>query len=166
MKSTVFQLATWLTCIRTLSAQTLASSLAAQPDLVLFNDYVQSLPNLLNTLTNITNYTLLAPSDTAMTRWLNDSSPPPSQDQIEATLHYHILHGSYSLGSFSATPQFASSYLFNTTFTNLTGGAAVELLEDGGSPVLVSALKAQSSITKGVRLLSMLPFKYLLTQLE
>lgn len=145
-----------------MSAQSLVSTLQAQPDLVLLNNYVQSLPNLLSTLTNATNYTFLAPSDTAMTRWLNESSPPPSQDQIEATLNYHILHGGYSLGSFSATPQFASSYLSNSSWTNLTGGAAVELVEDGGTPVFVSALGAQSSIIKGVGFHSMF-LKKLLT---
>lgn len=150
MKSTVFKLATWSSCVTTICAQTLVSSLETRPELVLFNDYIQSIPTLLNTLTNITNYTLLAPSDTAMTRWLNETSPSPTQDEIEATLNYHILHGGYSLGSFSTVPQFASSYLSNSSFTNVTGGAVVELVEDGGNPVVVSALRVQSSITKGV----------------
>lgn len=151
MKSTVFELIAWLTCARLISAQTLISALEARPELVLFNDYIQSVPGLLNTLTNATNYTLLAPSDTAMTRWLNDSSPPPSQDKIEATLYYHLLHGGYSLGSFSATPQFASSYLTNSSWTNVTGGAVVQLVESGGNPSMVSALGQHSSVTKGVR---------------
>jgi hypothetical protein len=150
MKSTVVRLATWFTCTTAVCAQSLISTLQAQPDLVLLNDYIQSLPNLLNALTNVTNYTFLAPSDTAMTRWLNESSPSPTQDAIEATLNYHILHGGYSLASFSAVPQFAPSYLTNSTWTNLTGGAAVELVEYGGTPVFVSALKEQSSIIKGV----------------
>lgn len=153
MKDTVFQLATWLTCVTVISAQSLVSTLEARPELVLFNRYIQSIPTLLNTLTNITNYTLLAPSDTAITRWLNNTSPSPTQDEIEVTLSYHILHGGYALASFSANPQFASSYLSNSSFTNVTGGALVELLEDGRSPTVLSANKTKSSVITGVGLL-------------
>lgn len=155
MKSAVFKLGTWLTCVTTISAQTLVSSLKARPELVLFNGYIQSFPALLAMLSNATNYTLLAPSDIAMTRWLNGSSTSPTQDEIQTTLNYHVLHGSYSLASFSATPQFVSSYLSNTTLMNQTMEPVVELLADGGSSVCMSGNKTKSTITTGVSLLLM-----------
>lgn len=138
-----------LACITTIYAQPLISTLESHPDLSKFNAYIQSFPSLQTTLTNLNNYTLLAPSDTAITTWLNKTHP--TQDDIEATLNYHILHGGWALASFSTTPLFPHSYLSNSSFVNVTGGAVAELLAINGTAVIQSAIKAPSYITQGVK---------------
>jgi uncharacterized surface protein with fasciclin (FAS1) repeats len=131
----------WATCAAQISAQALAAALSGHEELSKFNSYVQSFPTLLETLNKIDNYTVLAPSNTAITRWLNTMSSTATQADIEAIFSYHILYGGWPRASFSNNPQFAASHLSNSSYVNVTGGAVVEILEVNGTPTIQSGAR-------------------------
>jgi uncharacterized surface protein with fasciclin (FAS1) repeats len=149
----LLNLAIWALFGTQISAQALVAALSSHQELSKFNAYVQSFPRLLDTLNQINNYTVFAPSDTAITTWLNTISLTSRQDDIEAILSYHILHGGWPTASFSSTPQFAVSYLSNSSYVNVTGGVAVELIDTDGTPTIQSAVKANISMNTAVSLI-------------
>ena len=95
-------------------------------ELSTFNQYVNSSSTLTSLLSSANNVTLLAPSNAAFQTWLSNQSPTFSDDQIEALLSYHVLHGVFPTVSLSTKPQFASSFLTNTSYANITSGQRVE----------------------------------------
>jgi uncharacterized surface protein with fasciclin (FAS1) repeats len=96
----------------------------------------------------VDNVTLLAPSNTAFQAWTSNQSPALSDDQMEASLMYHLVHGVFPAVSFSKRPQFAGSFLTNTSYANVTGGQRVELVSGtSGDPQIVSGNQSVSVIT-------------------
>ncbi|KAE9382004.1 FAS1 domain-containing protein [Stipitochalara longipes BDJ] len=129
-------------------SQALLSVLQQHVELSTFNHYVNSSSALTSLLSSANNITLLAPSNTAFQTWLEDQSPPLSDDQIEALLSYHVLHGVFPTVSLAPKPQFANSFLTNTSYANVTSGQRVELLSTvDGDPQIVSGNKSISGFT-------------------
>src|ERR1700721_2223767 len=90
MEFRFLSLTTWAICVAQVSAQALVAALSGHQELSKFNSYVRSFPKLLDTLNKINNYTVLAPSNNAITRWLDTISPIPNKADIEAILNYQI----------------------------------------------------------------------------
>jgi len=119
--------------------QAILSVLQTYPQLSEFNSYVNASTNITNLLSSANNFTLLAPSNNAFEDWFSSQTSTPSQDVVEATLLYHLLHGGFPTTSFSNETQFVPSYLTNATYSNVTGGQRVELATgSGGQPELLS----------------------------
>ncbi|PVH78768.1 Fasciclin-domain-containing protein, partial [Cadophora sp. DSE1049] len=98
-------------------------------------------------LDKVDNYTLLAPTNEAFDTWLSTANPQPTLEDIEATLYYHLLHGTYPVASFSSSTQFISSFLTNASYSNVTAGQTVQLAVDiGGLPLIRSGNGTNTSI--------------------
>jgi hypothetical protein len=75
-----------------------------------------------------------------------------AEDQIEALLTYHLVHGVFPSVTFSDQPQFSRTFLNNVTYTNVTGGQRAELSTgSSGNPEIVSGNKSVSGISTTVR---------------
>jgi hypothetical protein len=122
------------------------SVLASRPELSQFNAYLSQFPRLSTTISTVDNATLLIPSNTAFTKWLQNTVSPLTPSDIENTLNYHIIHGTFPVASFTNTAQFVSSFLTNTSYSNVTDGLLVGLINIDGNPQIRSGLDANSSI--------------------
>jgi uncharacterized surface protein with fasciclin (FAS1) repeats len=132
--------------------QAVLSVLQTHLELSTFNYYVNASSNLTNLLSTANNFTLLAPSNTAFEQWFSSQGNPSlSNDVIEATLMYHLLHGGFPTTSFSNDPQFVPSHLTNATYSNVTGGQRVELVNGpAGRPQFLSNNKTATNIQSPV----------------
>lgn len=92
------------------------------------------------------NFTFLAPSNDAISKWLAKNR---SADYIQATLQYHLLNGTYPKASISSTPQFVASYLTNTSYCNVTGGQRVKV-SNNGNLAFESAIQTRSNALTAV----------------
>jgi len=129
--------------------QTILSVLSVQTDLSMLNSFIDSSPTISRLLSTATNFTFLAPSNTAINAWLAAPGTTSLQtDQIEALLSYHLLHGTFPAASFSQIPRFLNSNLNNLTFENITGGQAVELLQSPTGPQILSGNTTVSTISR------------------
>lgn len=129
----------------------LISKLAERPELSQFNAYLSQFPRLANTINTVDNITVLAPSDAAITKWLQGIVPRPSPSDIENILNYHILHGTFPVASFSDKPHFVHSFLVNASYSNVTQGLFAGLISINGEPQIRSGLNSNSSIATPVR---------------
>lgn len=118
------------------------------PDLLSNNSAV------LDSLSDATNITILAPSNNALNMYLDESDV---QDMImmdsglvQALLQYHVLNGTYYADNITDTPTFVPTLLDNSTYSNVTGGQVVECMSSGGNVSIYSALKHQSNVTQAV----------------
>jgi uncharacterized surface protein with fasciclin (FAS1) repeats len=138
----------FLIFVSQVQSQALLSVLQEHPELSTFNHYVNASTSLTSLLSTVDNVTLLAPSNTAFQAWTSNQSPALSDDQMEASLMYHLVHGVFPAVSFSKRPQFAGSFLTNTSYANVTGGQRVELVSGtSGDPQIVSGNQSVSVIT-------------------
>lgn len=134
------------------SALLLLETITSLPQLSRLQSYISQLPRLSAELSKVDNYTFLAPTNAALDQWLGAESPGPTLDDIEATLFYHLLHGIYPVATFSSSSQFVSTFLTNTSYTNVTSGQAVQLLLNRSQqPVIRSGNVTNTSITTTVR---------------
>jgi uncharacterized surface protein with fasciclin (FAS1) repeats len=101
-------------------------------------------------LDQATNFTLLAPTDTAISTWLSTNV---SQASVEAVLLYHLLDGRHPIASISNSSVAIPTALTNQTYANVTGGQRVEALSTGVVEFQSDA-KAVSKVVTGVRFLS------------
>ena len=132
--------------------QALLSVLQTHLELSTFNYYVNASTNLTNLLSTANNFTLLAPSNTAFENWFSSQGNPSlSDDVIESTLMYHLLHGGFPTTSILDEPQFVASHLTNATYSNVTDGQRVELVTgSGGQPQFISDNKTVTTIVSPV----------------
>ena len=152
LKIMELQLFCFLIFVSHVQSQAVLSVLDTHVELSSFNRYVNASANLTSLLSTANNFTLLAPSNTAFDAFLSSQSASVSDDEIEAILTYHLLHGGFPTLSFSDQPQFVASHLTNTSYANVTGGQRLELVSgSNGSPQIVSGNKSVSSITTTVR---------------
>lgn len=113
-----------------------------------FTEYLSQFPDLLEQLNQGQN-TVLIPDDTACAQ-LSDNRDM-QRAEIQAILQYHSLRQAHPSATFSETPFFPVTLLENTTTANVTEGQRVECIVVDESPVVRSALKTVSLITKPVR---------------
>jgi uncharacterized surface protein with fasciclin (FAS1) repeats len=139
-------------CVSAVLAQapSLTDLIASQPDLSTLGSALGSLPDLVKTLSGLSNITILAPTNSAFDLLLAQEATPESEaisssdaQGIAAVLAYHVLNGTYVSSDFSDTPAFVNS-LFKPSSegsirTNVTDGQNVGLKLDGEKATILSA---------------------------
>ena len=134
------------------SAITLLEVLQTYPQLSTLSSLVNASSNATSLLANATDFTFLAPSNSAIQSYNGaNANNTLTGDLFEANLQYSLLQGGYSTLSFSNTSQFVTSHLTNTSYTNVTGGQVVDLVLDYyGTPSAVTGNKNTSTSTSAV----------------
>jgi len=103
--------------------------------------------NLLNSVSQMTNVTLLAPSNNALAR-LNTSGIAITPELVTALISYHTLNGTIlSTALSNETSTFAPTHLTNPAFSNVTGGQVVEAILANNTAYFYSGLKNNVSVT-------------------
>ncbi|RAO69967.1 uncharacterized protein BHQ10_005979 [Talaromyces amestolkiae] len=135
-------------------AQNLTQLLANTTQLSSLNALLSSYPGIANSLANITNVTILAPSNDALANFTNSTSfkalasSPSGNKSIEDLLSYHILQGEYYASNITDTPAFIHTYLNDTAYTNVTSGQVVEAIKQDNDTYFYSGLFANSTVTQ------------------
>ena len=133
------------------SAITLLEVLAQYPQLSSLNTLIKNSTNATALLTGSNNFTFLAPSNDAIATFNTQNPGVLNGSSLLANVQYGLLKGGYPSLSFTSTPQFAVSNLTNTTYANVTGGQAVELVRSSdGTPQILSGNKTISTSTSTV----------------
>lgn len=130
----------------------LADALAAQGDLSSLTGLLNS-TGLAQVLSTLTNVTLLAPNNNAISSLLSQpgaNETISNQDAITALLTYHVLNGTHYADSFLNTSQFLPTYLTNTAYANIEGGQRVEARLSDNNVTFFSALKQNATVVTGV----------------
>jgi alpha-D-ribose 1-methylphosphonate 5-triphosphate synthase subunit PhnH len=148
MKSAVSWLLGSFTLLNLVSAQfTLTKVLARYPELSKLTALITNSATLSTRFFDqATNFTLLAPTDTAITTWLSKNV---SQSSVEAVLLYHLLDGRHPIASIPNSSVAIPTALTNQTYANVTGGQRVEALNTG-IVEFQSDAKAVSKVATGV----------------
>ena len=128
------------------SAQSLLDIAAVHPELGLFFSYVTASSSLQKQFQAADNFTLLAPTNSAVTTWL---ATLPSPSLIDATAQYHLLQGTHAAASLNANGTLLLSDLNDPTFVNITQGQSVKAYGNG-SLFVESWLKAKSNLISTV----------------
>lgn len=136
-------------CTAFVSCQIIPEILSAYPQLSSLATQLESLPSLSQQFAGANNFTFLAPTNDAFSKWLATNR---SQDYIQATLEYHLLNGIYPAASLSSTPQFISTSLTNASYANVTGGQRVEVFNNG-DVIFESALNTTSNVVISVSIM-------------
>lgn len=137
-------------------AQNITQLLANTTQLASLNALLSSYPGVASSLANISNVTILAPSNAALANFTNSTSfqalasSPSGNRTIEDLLSYHILQGEYYAGNITDTPTFIHTYLNDTAYTNVTGGQVVEAIIEDNSTYFYSGLFGYSTVTQAV----------------
>jgi hypothetical protein len=148
MKSAIDLFAYSFLLMHLVSAQfTLTEVLARYPQLSKLTALITNSTTLSTRfLDQATNFTLLAPTDTAISTWLSKNV---SQASVEAVLLYHLLDGRHPIASISNSSVAIPTALTNQTYANVTGGQRVEALNTGVVEFQSDA-KAVSKVVTGV----------------
>ncbi|KAH8691514.1 FAS1 domain-containing protein [Talaromyces proteolyticus] len=133
--------------------QNLTSLLSNTPQLSSLNALLSNYPSVIKTFSNLTNVTILAPSNQALGNYTSNSSTALSvlsstNQTISDLLTYHILQGKFYASNFSATPKFLPTYLNDSSLSNVTGGQVVEGIVLKNKTYIFSGLLANSSVTQ------------------
>ena len=90
---------------------------------------------------------VLAPSDEAFANyWKSREAASNDTEDLEPILTYHVLQGVHADTTLDGPPQFITTLLTNSSYTNVTGGQRVEVVSSGGHLKVYSAAKAVSNI--------------------
>lgn len=136
-------------------AQNLTQLLANTTQLSSLNSLLMSLPGVMKSVANLTNVTILAPSNEALGNYTNLSSlnlsSPVEGRAIGDLLLYHILQGQYYASNITDTPAFVPTLLNDTLLTNVTSGQVVEAITQDNKLFFYSGLLMNSTVTQAVR---------------
>lgn len=136
-----------------IAAQNLTQLLANTTQLSSLNSLLSSYPDIVNSLSSVTNVTVLAPSNDAISNLSSNgalSALMSNNNSIGDLLMYHILQGEYRAADITDTPAFIPTYLNDTAATNVTGGQVVEAITQDNKTYFFSGLLANSSVTQAV----------------
>lgn len=140
-------------------AQTIEDALRNNAQISAFAQLILNSTTFFPILNSSTSFTLLAPTNNALAKYLAAPAPPNSnnnsKDWIGAVLSYHLLQGSHTTTSFSNESQFLPTYLTNLTsgFDRVNGGQRVEAFVDQtGRTVFRGNNKTTATVTFGVSL--------------
>jgi uncharacterized surface protein with fasciclin (FAS1) repeats len=132
----------------TACAQSLTELLSNTTQLSNLTTYLGLFPQLSQTLSQLTNVTILAPSNDAFMALMNTSAGMAAINDtnlVEALLTYHVLNGTYS--SFENT-SFVHTALMDGMYANVTGGQVVEAVAGSdGNVTFVTGLLQQANTT-------------------
>merc|ERR1711977_381806 len=126
----------------------LVQALSNVTELSNLTSYLNLFPDFVQQLSQLSNVTLLAPSNDAFAEFLNSSagSALANNDEalIQGILSYHVLNGTYE--SFNDT-EFIPTALQPTQYTNVTGGQVVQAVGDGETVTFYSGFLSASNVT-------------------
>jgi uncharacterized surface protein with fasciclin (FAS1) repeats len=132
-------------------AQDLVNVLSNDSMLSNLTTYLSLFPSFLNELKDLSNITVLAPSNEAFAQALNSSAGSAfaanDTEAITALLSYHILNGTYS--NFSSMPEFIPTALKPGMFANVTNGQVVEVIggrDSSSNATIITGLLSNSTI--------------------
>ena len=146
----------------------LTTAITSNPNLSNLTQYLGFYPQIIQTLSSLTNITLLAPSNEAFTKLL--SGPGASQVNasdtalITALFTYHILDGTHLSTSITSKPAFIPTALVDPAYTNLTSGQVVEAVLAGKSVDFYSGLLQKATVTQAVCFMALCLFQALLIE--
>lgn len=127
----------------------LVETLSNVTELSNLTSYLNLFPDFVSQLAQLTNVTLLAPSNDAFATFLNSSAGAALADMdeqlIQGILSYHVLNGTYE--SFNETA-FIPTALQPPQYTNVTGGQVVQAVPgEDGAVTFFSGLVSPSNAT-------------------
>lgn len=127
--------------------QSIASLLNSTSSLSSLANFITTqAPDVLTTLANASNVTLLAPNNDAFS---NLSSAPSNQPGFaQALLTYHVIQGSFSAAQLTAGTAFSPTLLTDTAYTNVTGGQVVETTPLDDTVAVYSGLFTHSTVVQ------------------
>lgn len=131
-------------------AQNLTQLLSNTTQLSSLNSLLSSYPQIVQALANVTNVTILAPSNNALLNFSTsdlESLVSAGNSSIADLLNYHILQGEYYTSNVTDSPVFIPTYLTDPAVTNVTGGQVVEAIKDGNETYFFSGLFTNSTVT-------------------
>lgn len=113
--------------------------------------YVNASSRATSFLTAANNFTFLAPSNTAIAKYIFHNPQVLTEDLLDATFQYSLLEGKYPSLSISELPQIVHSSLDNVTYSNVTGGQSLQLARNSdGTLEILSGNKTTSKSTTEV----------------
>lgn len=136
------------------SAASLSDVLASQNStLSTLNSLLASNPDIVKTLSDASDITLLAPSNDALSKFLSNPSNAATvvsqAGLLDALLSYHVLNGTLYASNFTNSSIFVPTWLSNSSYANVTGGQVVEAsLTNGSNVTFWSALKQNSTVSQ------------------
>lgn len=99
-------------------------------------------------LGQLTNVTILAPSNNALSALLSSSmaSGLAMQGAVQNLLSYHVLNGTYYASNFTSsnTSMFIPTRLSNSQYSLVTGGQRLQVMYNGTNVTAYSGLKQPS----------------------
>lgn len=141
----------------------LTAVLQSQPDLSQLAAALQLVPDLATYVASGTNFTILAPVDSAFA-----AIPPDTQesvsladqdpDGISTIIAYHVLNGSYPSTAFTEIPNYVPSVfnqsyaIYDTVRTNVTRGQNVGLVLNEGNATIISGELQTCNVIEAVSL--------------
>jgi uncharacterized surface protein with fasciclin (FAS1) repeats len=119
------------------------------------------------TLSSAKNITLVAPSDNAFKQFLAvpaNKAAASNSNTLMQVLQYHVLNGNFPAAAFTSTMQFIPTMLTgsssntttkvsmnaSTSLTDVTGGQVVGAIAMGSKVMVMSGLKAMSTVQTAV----------------
>ncbi|CZT50027.1 related to TGF beta induced protein ig-h3 precursor [Rhynchosporium secalis] len=133
------------------SAQSLVEVLAANNGtLSALTTLISSQPDLVQSLSQAKNITILAPSNAAIAAFLNSTAGVAAASNpgaVAALLSYHVLSGSYPASAFTNTSQFIPTLLTDPAYSNVTGGQVVDAKVEGETVSIFTGLISDSNVT-------------------
>lgn len=127
----------------------LSDALGAQnSSLSTLNGLLQS-SSLGSMLDQLSNVTILAPNNDALSSLLNDSTAASALSDsgaVNALLSYHILNGTHYAADFTNMSMFIPTYLTNETYANITGGQRVEAVLADNNVTFFSGLRNNATV--------------------
>lgn len=133
--------------------QSLNATLAGNDQLSNLTSLLSLNPALINALSQARDITILAPSNDALTEFVEtDAGRIISGDPglLSALLQYHVLNGTFQASQVTNQSAFIHTLLTNETYTNVTGGQVVEAVQVGNETVFYSGLLQNSTVTTAV----------------
>lgn len=108
------------------------------------------LAQLVQSLSNERNITILAPSNEAFASVGAEAlkSLTSNEGLLTAILQYHVLNGTIPSSAITNQSQFVPTHLTNKLFTNITGGQVVEAVTTGDNVTFFSGLHSNSSVVQ------------------
>lgn len=133
----------------------LTQFLKNQTNLTEFNTLVQNYGDIYAALSFSKDITIFAPSDSAFQKIpyssLGGAFESNNSDIVREVLKYHVINGTHPSGSFNGSFQFLSTWMNNQTYSNVTGGQTVGVVQQAGNNIVcVSGLGSRSSLTTAV----------------
>jgi len=126
--------------------KTLADVISSTNSLSDLNKLLKAYPAIERTLAGLSNVTVLAPNNGAISALTKSGAlMNATQAEVAALLNYHVLPGMYPASSIKKTPAFVHTML-GRPYSLVTGGQVVEVAKMGGNVEITSGLKEVSTV--------------------